>query len=166
MNIELGTRIGEPVALYCKYQSNIWNGIFKLHLKNPATDGRRLLQGVRLFILILNEGFPHLEKVCEAYDALAFSHLLLAKISGPNLANIKACELHLEIVRDSFSRGFEFEVTRIEKKVLHEFAWVKTLSPVQAAKVKDFKVSLYNEIFVSVLATRKWTRMKLQGRIV
>ena len=63
---------------------------------------------------------------------------------------MEACELHLEIVKDSFLEGFEFEVTWIEKKVLQEFAWVKTPSPVQAAKVKDFKVSLYNKTFVPV----------------
>ena len=107
------------------------------------------MQGLRPFILTLNEGIPHQGKVCKAYDALAFSHLLSVKISGSNLANMEACELHLKIVKNSFTRGFEFEVTGIEKKVLQEFAWVKTPSPVQAAKVKDFKVSLYNEICAS-----------------
>ena len=86
---------------------------------------------------------------------MAFSHLLSLKISGPNLVNMEACELHLEIVKDSFARGFEFQVTGIEKKAPQEFAWIKTPSLVQAAKVKNFKVSLYNEIFVSVLATQK-----------
>ena len=102
---------------------------------------------MRPFILTLNEGIPHQGKVCKAYDVLAFSHLLSVKISGPNLANMEACELHLEIVKDSFARGFEFEVIGIEKKTRHEFVWVKIPSPVQVVKVKDFKVSLYNEIF-------------------
>ena len=43
MNIELGTRIGEPIALYCKYRSNNWNEIFKFHLKNPTVDEKGLL---------------------------------------------------------------------------------------------------------------------------
>ena len=80
------------------------------------------MQGVRLFILALNEGIPNQGKVCKAYDALAFSHLFSVKISGHSLANTKACELHLEIVNDSFARGFEFEVTGIEKKTPQEFA--------------------------------------------
>lgn len=54
--------------------------------------------------------------------------------------------MHEEIVQDSFKRGYEFEITNVQKNDNAEFAWIKTPSPDQAKKIKTFKISFFNEI--------------------
>ena len=55
MHIEVGNIIGEPIAIMCYHGSKRWSGAVKIHLKDPQTDGSGLLQGLRPFILKLDE---------------------------------------------------------------------------------------------------------------
>ena len=43
MKIEIGSMIGEPIAVMCYHKSTIWSGVVKIHLKNPKKDGTTLL---------------------------------------------------------------------------------------------------------------------------
>ena len=43
MKIEIGSMIGEPIAVTCYHKSTTWSGIVKIHLKNPKEDGTALL---------------------------------------------------------------------------------------------------------------------------
>jgi gluconate kinase len=54
--------------------------------------------------------------------------------------------LHEEIVKDSFKRGYKFEIINVQKNEEAEFAWIKTPSPEQAKKIKASKISFFNEI--------------------
>ena len=166
MNISLRDKIGEPFALTFFHQSDNWNSTIRLSLQNPDVDIPGLLKGLRSFILILGEGIPHLGKVCKTYDAIAYSHLMNVKISGPNLAKHEWALMHEEIVRESFLRGFEFEITSVEKKPFSGFAFIKTPSPRQALKVKDSKVSLSMKSICQSLPLGKCQKVRLPEKIV
>ena len=55
MNIELKDVIGEPIALMCYYKSTKCSGVIKLHWKTLEIDGVGLLQGLRPYILQLDD---------------------------------------------------------------------------------------------------------------
>jgi hypothetical protein len=50
------------------------------------------------------------------------------------------------MVKDSFNRGFEYEITNVQKNDEVEFAWIKTLSPEQAKRIKASKFLFFNKI--------------------
>jgi hypothetical protein len=51
MKIEVGENLREPIVVFCFHGTKRWNGVIKLHLKNPETDGKGLLRELRSFIL-------------------------------------------------------------------------------------------------------------------
>ena len=146
MDIELGDILGEPVAILCFHGSKRWSGTIKLHLKNPMKDANELLQGTRSFILKLDDITYCRGKVFKSFDSIAIASLLSVKITSPTLKGKKWFELHEEIVNDGFKRGYEFEVTNVQKNDDAEFAWIKTPSPEQAKRIKTYKISFWNEI--------------------
>ena len=87
MNIELGDIIGEPIALMCYHKSSKWSGVIKLHLKTPEIDGVGLLQGLRPFILKLDENKFKRGKICKTYDSLPLNNFLSVKIMSEGLAS-------------------------------------------------------------------------------
>ena len=105
-----------------------------------------LLHGKRSFILKLDDITHCRGKVFKSFNSIAIASLLSVKISSPTLQGKKLFELHKEIVKDSFKRGYEFEITSVQKNDNAEFAWIKTSSPDQAKKIKTFKISFFNEI--------------------
>ena len=107
MNVELGEIIGEPIALMCYHKSTKWSGVIKLHLKTPEIDGVGLLQGLRPFILKLDEGKFKRGKICKTYDSLALNNLLSVKITSEGLASKEWYEMFERIVEESFLRGTE-----------------------------------------------------------
>ena len=146
MNIQLGEILGEPIAILCFHGSKRWSGTIKLHLKNPLKDGNDFLQGNRSFILKLDNINYCRGKVFRSFDSIAIASLLSVKISSPTLKGKKWFELHAEMVIDGFKRGYEFEITNVQKNDSAEFAWIKTPSPDQAKKIKTYKISFFNEI--------------------
>ena len=113
MDIELGEIIGEPIAVLCFHGSKRWSCIVKLHLKNPMKDANDLLHGKRSFILKLDDITHCRGKISKSFDSIAIASLLSVKISSPTLQGKKWFELHEEIVKDSFKRGYEFEITSV-----------------------------------------------------
>ena len=146
MNIELGEILGEPIAILCFHGSKRWSGTIKLHLKDPMKDANDFLHGNRSFILKLDDITYCRGKAFKSFDSIAIASLLSVKISSSTLKNRKWFQLHEEIVKDGFKRGYEFEVTNVQKYDSAEFAWIKTPSPDQAKKFKTFKISFFNEI--------------------
>jgi hypothetical protein len=102
MNIQLGEMLGEPIAILCFHRSKRWSGTIKLHLKNPLKDANDLLQGLRSFILKLDNITYCRGKVSKSFDSIAIASLLSVKISSPTLKDKKWFQLHEEIVKDSF----------------------------------------------------------------
>ena len=54
MNILLGDEINDPVAIICTHGGKQWSGHAKVHLKNVQDDEVKLLQGLRPFIIRLD----------------------------------------------------------------------------------------------------------------
>ena len=156
MNIQLGDILGEPVAILCFHGSKRWSGTIKLHLKEPMKNANDLLQGTRSFILKLDDITYCRGKVFKSFDSIAIASLLSVKITSPTLKGKKWFELHEEIVKEGFKRGYEFEVTNVQENDDAEFAWIKTPSPEQAKKIKTYKVSFWNEVMeVNFTSTEK-----------
>jgi len=109
-------------------------------------DVNDLLQGNRSFILELEDMTCCRGKAFKSFDSIAIASLFSVKISGPSLKGKKLFQLHEEIVKNSFKRGYEFEVTNVQKNDDAKFAWTKTPSPEQAKKIKMYKISFLNEI--------------------
>lgn len=131
MDIELGTGIGEPLAILFNgpKSSRIWSGMAKLHLKNPGQDSHDLHRGIRPFILNLDDGAPTLAKIAKSWDPLAASSLLSIKVNSANLREQEAHTLFQAIVTDSFGRGQEFELTQVSKNIGNTFAFLTTTFP-------------------------------------
>ena len=116
----------------CYHKSTNWSGVIKLHLKTPEIDGIGLLQGLRPFILKLDEGKLVRGKVCKTYDSLALNNLLYVKITSEQLEMKEWFVMYETIVKESFKNGVEFEITNIQKKKENTFAWIVASSPEQA----------------------------------
>ena len=154
MSIDLGDTIGEPIALMCYHKSTKWSGVIKLHLKIPEIDGVGLLQGLRPFILKLDEGKNKKGKICKSYDSLALNSLLSVKITSEGLASKEWFEMFEKIVEESFARGTEYEITNVQKKKENPFAWVVASSPEQAQRIKENKLTYNHEVLDGKLADR------------
>ena len=136
MKIDLGEILGEPIAILCFHGSKRWSETIKLHLKNPQKDANDLLYGKRSFIFKLDNITYCRGKVFKSFDSIAIASILSVKITSPTLKDKKWFFVHEEIVKYSFKRGYEFEITSVQKNDEAEFAWIKTPSPEQAKKVK------------------------------
>ena len=115
MDIQLGEILGEPITIICFHGSKRWSGTIKLHLKNPRKYANDLLHGNRSFILKLDDITYGRRKIFKSFDSIAIASLLSVKISSPSVKGKKWFELYEEIVKDSFKRGSEFEITNVQK---------------------------------------------------
>jgi len=123
MNIILGD-IPEPIAPLCNsIGSKAWNGMIMIHLKDPIIDGTALLKGKRVFALEL-DGSLYVAKVAKGYYSLAPTEALSTTITSPNLVGLYAYQLMEEIVKDGFTRKFEFEITQIVKDVDEDHTYI------------------------------------------
>jgi hypothetical protein len=127
MDIELGD-LREPIAPLCNSKNDTWNGLTRVHLKYPASDGNTLLEGSCIFSLELDEETT-MAKISRGFDNIAANEELTFKISNKSLTQIPAHQLFDQIVRDSFNRSKEFEVTQVLKGVDQEFTYIVASSP-------------------------------------
>jgi hypothetical protein len=141
----------------CYHKSTKWSGVIKLHLKNSKFDGVGLLQGLRPFILKLDEGKNKRGKICKTYDSLALNNLLSVKITSEGLASKEWFEMFEKIVEESFARATKYEITNIQKKKENLFAWVVASSLEQAQRMKENQFTYNNKILDGKLADRSLT---------
>ena len=113
MEIELG-ELCEPIAPLCNSKNDAWNGLTRVHLKNPIIDGNALLEGTRIFALELNEETT-IAKISRGFDAIAANDELTLKISSKSLINVPAYQLLDVVVLDSFRCSKEYEITQVLK---------------------------------------------------
>jgi hypothetical protein len=107
MNIDLGD-IVEPIAPLCGARGNkAWNGMIRIHLKNPSQDGIALLEGRRIFAITTDEVLT-IAKVCKGYDNLALQEKLTTKITSENLISVPAHTIMQQLVTDSYKRRHKF----------------------------------------------------------
>jgi hypothetical protein len=153
MGIELG-ELREPIAPLCNSKNDTWNGLTRVHLKNPAIDGNALFEGSRIFALELDEE-TMVAKISRGFDSIAANEDLTLKISSKSLAQIPAHQLFDQIVRDSFNRSKEFEVTQVLKGVDQEFAYIIASSLEQHSKIMRSALAVENELITPTLIREK-----------
>jgi hypothetical protein len=151
MSIPLGNDILYPITMFCKHTKQredprIWAGIIKVHLLHPEIHAIGLLKGTRPFILQLDNEDSYLGKVAKGYDAVARNNLLSVKFENPNLQGITAHDLYKLVLKDSFERNLEYEVTGVQKGTNNTFAWVVATTPNQATKIKEHCIRVQQEI--------------------
>ena len=153
MRIALGNKIAEPIAILCRNgSSRHWACTIKLHLKYPGVDGINLLNGIRPFILTLDEVMT-VGKICKSFNTIARNNLLSVKISSPSLAHVTGPSLFKEILEESFKRCQELEITGVQKNVTETWAWLVAPTPAQAEKIVKFKAAFRNEIIPTTIKT-------------
>ena len=113
MEIELG-KLCEPIAPLCNSKNDAWNGLTRVHLKNPEIDGNALFKGTRIFALELDKETT-IAKISRGFNAIAANDELTLKISSKSLVNVLAYQLLDLVVWDSFKRNKEYEITQILK---------------------------------------------------
>ena len=109
MQIELGN-IFDSVAPFCSTRDpKAWNGLIKIHLKNPDKDAKSLLTRARVFVLMLDDKLI-VAKVAKGYDSPAFQEELSIKLKGEILIDKETNMVLVQIVKESFKRSHEFEI--------------------------------------------------------
>jgi hypothetical protein len=127
MDIELG-ELREPIAPLYNAKNDTWNGLTRIHLKRPKTDGNALLEGARIFVLELDEETT-MAKISRGFDNIASNDDFTLKITSKSLPTIPSHTLFEMIVRDSFSRNKEFEITQVLKGANLDHTYIITSSP-------------------------------------
>ena len=152
MDIALGD-ILEPIALLCssKY-SRPWNGMVKVHLKNPSKDAEALLTSKRVFATEFDDCL-RVPKISKSFDNIAPKELLAVRVLGDNLKMIAAHQLMAEVVFTSFYHGQEFEITQVNKNKEDNFAYLIMASLEQCKKVIMHHVLFNYEIFTPSTAS-------------
>jgi hypothetical protein len=137
----------EPIAPFCSSRDHkAWNGMLKIHLKNLAR--------LRVFALEL-EGKTTIAKVAKGYNSSVLQRELSIKIKGETLANKTASTLLIKIVKESFSRGFEFEITQLNKSTSEDHAYIITALLEQKDKIQRYQVSIDNKILTPSATMRQ-----------
>jgi hypothetical protein len=154
MSMELG-EILEPIAPLCSAKGpKSWNGMTKVHLRNPTTNGNALLTGTRIFSLILDEELT-IPKISKGYDSLTPNDLLTVTISSPNLSQMPPHEILTEIVVSSFRRGQEYEISQVHKQKEDAKAYLVGTLPEQCKKLVLHQVTVNREILQSRIASEE-----------
>jgi hypothetical protein len=163
MQIELGN-ILEPIAPFCSSRDErAWSDLLKVHLKYPNTDGKQLLCGLRVFALEL-EGQFTVAKVAKGYNSPALEDELFVKIKGETLTDQEARITLVQIVKDSFRRGFEYEVTQVNKNVNEDHAYVITTSPEQHEKILKYQISINNQVLTPNVTAKRLTAKEVSKK--
>ena len=155
MCIELGD-LCEPIAPLCTSKNDAWNGLIRVHLKRPEIDGNALLEDTRIFSLELDEETT-IAKVSRGFDSLAANNELTVKIASKSLPNLPAHRLFELMVKDSFKRRKEFEITQVLKGVEQEHAYVIVASLDQRNKIICFSLAVDGELIAPTPTCEKLT---------
>ena len=100
----------------------------RIHLKQPEIDGNVLLAGTRIFALEIDEETT-VAKISRGFDNIASNDNFTLKITNKSLSTIPSHTLFEMIVRDSFNRNKEFEITQGLKGLGSDHAYVIASSP-------------------------------------
>jgi hypothetical protein len=164
MQIELGN-ILEPVAPFCSTRdSKAWNGLIKIHLKNPNKDAKSLLTGARVFALMLDVKLT-VAKVAKGYDSPALQEELSIKLKGETLMDKEANMVFVQTVKESFKRGHEFEITQVNKTIGEDHTYIVAASPEHREKLSSFKSPLTSRLSPRAQQSANSQQKRWQRRI-
>jgi hypothetical protein len=91
-------------------------------------DGNALLEDTRIFALELDEETT-IAKISRGFERVAANDELTLKIASKSLLNQPVHKLLESIVKNSFKRNKEFEITHVLKNIDQEHAFVIATSP-------------------------------------
>ena len=152
MNIALGN-IVEPIAPLClPKDSRPWNGMVKVHLKDPSKDAEALLTSNRVFAMEFDDCLK-VPKISKSFDNTVPKELLAVQIQGDNLKMIAAHQIMAEVVFTRFHREQEFEIIQVNKNKEDNFAYLTTASLEQCKKVITHQVLFNREILTPNMAS-------------
>ena len=123
MGIMLGDILEPIVPLYSAKDPKAWNGMTKIHLKNPTTDGNMQLIGARIFTLTLN-GEQRVAKICKSYANTAYNECMTVIIRGKVLRDMSAYEIHNDLIETNLWRRQDFEITQVCKTSKDKIAYI------------------------------------------
>ena len=153
MDIALGD-ILEPIAPLCSPKdSRPWNGMVKVHLKNPKKDAKALLTSKGVFAMEFDDCI-RVPKISKSFGNTAPKELLAVRIKGNNLKMVPAHQLMAEVVFTSFHRGQEFEITQVNKNLEDNFAYLTLASPEQCKKIILHQVLFNHEVLTYIMASK------------
>ena len=171
MEIPLGNGMVEPIYILCKEKVKhrkefFWSGIIKPHLLNPTLDAINMLRGIRPFILNLDDKST-LGKVYKTWDSIARNNLLSCKVDNPLLLNTTSNKLHFEVLAESFRRGYDYEVTSVQKNTGETWAWLIAATPKKAKNMEKYKIPYLHEVMhvITPLTTKAEARESRGPRI-
>jgi len=103
-----------------------------------------LLHGKRVFVLEL-DGALHIVEVAKGYDNLVLTEDFSITIISP-IIGLYAYHIMEEIIKDNFTRTFEFEIIQVIKEVDENHAYIIAISPNQMIQSMKFKVAIIGEL--------------------
>ena len=164
MDIALGD-ILESIALLCSPKdSRLWNGMVKIHLKNPSKDVKALLTGKRVFVMEFDDSIK-VPKIFKSFDNTTPKELLAIRVKGDNFKMVVIHRLMAEVVFTSFYCGEEFEIIQVNKNKKDNFAYLTTASLEQCKKVIMHQVLFNCKIFMPIMASaRVVSKKEIQKR--
>jgi hypothetical protein len=104
-------------------------------------------------------------KVSRGFDSIASNEDLTLKITSKSLSNLPSHKLFESIIRNSFNRFKEFEITQILKGVDQEHAHIVASSPKQRSKILRSAVAVEEELITSMLTKEKLTVVEIAKKI-
>ena len=150
MGIAFGD-ILEPIAPhYLPKDSKLWNGLVKVHLKDPSKDVKTLLIGKRVFAMDFDDCLK-VPKISKSFDNIVPKEL---QVKGDKLKMVLTHQLIAKVVFTSFHHGQEFEIIQINKNKEDNYAYLTIAFPEQCKKV----------IMHQVHSTEKYPRLSLHHR--
>ena len=109
-----------------------------------------LLYGTRVFTLEIDEEFT-VAKVSRSFDSIAANEDLILKLTSKSFPNLHSHTIFELIVRDSFDRFKEFEITQILKGVDQDHVYLVASSPEQRSKILRSAITVEGELIIPIL---------------
>jgi hypothetical protein len=103
-------------------------------------------------------------KVAKGYDSPALQGKFFVKIKRETLPDQEARATLVQIVKDSFRRGFEYEVTQVNKNVNEDYAYVITTSPEQHEKILKYQIIINNQVLIPSVAAKRHTAKEVSKK--
>jgi hypothetical protein len=96
-------------------------------------------------------------KVAKGYDSPALQEELSIKLKSETLMDKDANTVLMQIVKESFRRGHEFEITQVNKAIEEDHAYKVAASPEQREKIIKLQVTIDKQVIAPSAATCKLT---------
>ena len=109
-----------------------------------------LLEGRRIFTLTI-DGAPTTAKVAKGFSLTAPNNQLSSKITSDYITYLQLHAILYKILKDSFKRNLEYEITQVQKARRDNHAFITTTSPEQRTEIIKGQVAIDRELLTLVI---------------